>query len=156
MTKRNFSILTIAAAILAASSASAQERGLYASIKLFDVHRALSNMTLTSPRVTDRTQDPKSINTLNGSLSLGHQYDSPFRAEVEYTLPSSARYVGRWAPFNANDNVLHTRTQRLMLNGYAHFPVGQQLSLYGMLGVGAAVTRTSGWQTRPHLVGCER
>lgn len=149
MKKHSISGLVIAAAILAAGPVSAQEPGLYSGIKVFDSQRDLSNMKLTSPRVTSRTQDPKSIDAINGSLSLGYQLSSPFRVEVEYTLPSSARYVGRWAPFNANDNVLRTRTQRLMLNGYAQFPVGQRLSLYGMLGVGAAVTKTSGWQTRP-------
>lgn len=142
----------LAATALAAGPASAEEQGLYGAIKLFDADRQLSNMTLTSPRVTHRTQDPKSSASLNGSLSLGYQYDSPFRAELEYTLPSSARQVGRWAPFTANDNVLHTRTQRLMLNGYASLPVTPRLSLYGMLGAGAAVTTASGWQTRPERV----
>lgn len=149
MTKRIISGLLVAATVWAATTAAAQEQGLYGSVKLLDAQRQLSNMTLTSPRVTYRTQDPKSTHPLNGSLGLGYQYQSPFRIELEYTLPSDARYVGRWAPFIANDNVLYTRTQRLMLNGYASWPLTQNLSLYGMLGAGVAVTTTSGWQTRP-------
>ena len=149
MTKHIISGLLLATTILAAATASAQEQGFYGTIKVFETHRQLSNMKLTSPRVTYRTQDPKTVDGLNGSLGLGYQYASPFRAELEYTLPSSARYVGRWAPFTANDNVLYTRSQRLMLNGYAQWPVAQRLSLYGMLGAGVAATTTSGWQTRP-------
>lgn len=132
-----------------AATAAPQEQGLYGTIKLFDADRQLSDMTLTSPRVTRRTQHPKSAHSPNGSLGLGYQYQSPFRTELEYSLPSDARHVGRWAPFTANDNVLHTRTQRLMLNGYASWPLARNLSLYGMLGTGVAVTTASGWQTRP-------
>lgn len=149
MTKHLISGLLLAATTLAAGTVYAQEQGLYGTVKLFEDHRQLSNMKLTSPRVTYRTQDPKTTHGLNGSLGLGYQYASPFRIELEYMLPSSARYVGRWAPFTANDNVLHTRTQRLVLNGYAQWPVTERLSLYGMLGAGVAVTKTSGWQTRP-------
>lgn len=149
MTRQTILKSSLAAMILAAAPAFAQDQGFYGSIKVFDAYRQLSNMKLTSPRVAGRTQDPKSIRTPNGSLSLSYQYDSLFRAEVEYTLPSSARFVGRWAPFTANDNVLNTRTQRLMLNGYVHWPLAQRISLFGMLGAGLAMTRTSGWQTRP-------
>ncbi|MBT2117404.1 outer membrane beta-barrel protein [Dyella sp. LX-66] len=149
MRKRIISSLLLTAAVTATATAAPRAQGLYGTIKLFDVDRQLSDMTLTSPRVTHRTQDPKSTRSLNGSLGLGYQYQSPLRIELEYTLPSDARYVGRWAPFTANDNVLYTRTQRLMLNGYASWPLTRNLSLYGMLGAGVAVTTASGWQTRP-------
>ena len=68
-----------------AATAAPQEQGPSGTIKLFDSDRQLSDMTLTSPRVTHRTQHPKSAHSLNGSLGLGYQYQSPFRTELEYS-----------------------------------------------------------------------
>ena len=145
----SFALLAMAAT---ASAAETSRHYFYANTTLLGARRQLHDMTLTSPRVTRRIQAPQSADRVSGSLGVGYQLAQPFRLELEYTLPSTGNFTGRWAPFAADDNVLQTKTQRLMMNGYVRWPLGERLSIYGMFGVGVALISAKGWQTRRERV----
>jgi opacity protein-like surface antigen len=139
----------LAIALLATSSAAIAESDVYTSIKLLGSRKQVADMTLTSPRVNDRITRPQSVDRLNGSIAVGYAFSPAYRLELEYTLPSTGDFVARWAPFVDNDNVLQARSQRLMINGYRHWAVGETTTFYGMAGIGQALIRAQGWQTRP-------
>lgn len=108
--------LSFALLLAATASPATQAEGWYGSAKLNSARQDLANALLTSPRVTARVDGPNSQNVhrpLRGRLRSGS-----WRLEGEYTLPGNSTFKSYWAPFNANVNSLHTRSQRLMLNGY--------------------------------------
>ncbi|HEX7814279.1 outer membrane protein [Dyella sp.] len=144
----DFRIVALGLGMLFSVPVVAQE-GFYVSGKLLGVQRPMTDMTLTSPRVSHRVTSPQDARRFNGSLAAGMTFAKAYRAELEYTLPSTGQYVARWAPFVNNDNRLKTRAQRLMVNVYRDWAVSPHLSIHGMAGVGGAWIRADGWQTRP-------
>ncbi|OPA83395.1 porin [Pseudomonas fluorescens] len=119
----------------------------YGSAKLNSARQNLSSALLTSPRVTHRVDAPDSSKAFVASFALGYAFTDGWRLEGEYTLPNSSTFESHWAPFNANVNSLHARSQRLMLNGYKDIPINSWLSFYGMAGVGVARIDSQGYQT---------
>ena len=104
-----FKWFILGAAWIASAPVMAQE-GFYVGAKLLGVARPMTDMTLTSPRVTNRITSPDDAHRINGSLAAGFGFAQNYRAELEYTLPSTGTYVARWSPFVNNDNLLKTRT----------------------------------------------
>lgn len=136
-------------ALFATSSVALADDGFYVGAKLLGARRQVSDMTLTSPRVTNRINTPDAVNRLNGSIAAGYTFAEEYRAELEYTLPSTGNYVARWNPFINNDNVLQTRSSRLMVNAYRDWSITEKTSFYVMVGAGGTLVRAKGWQTTP-------
>ena len=138
--------LSFALLLAATASPTTQAEGWYGSAKLNSARQDLANALLTSPRVTARVDGPNNAKTFTGSFAAGYALREGWRLEGEYTLPGNSTFKSYWAPFNANVNSLHTRSQRLMLNGYKDIPITPWLSFYSMAGVGVARIDANGTQ----------
>jgi len=138
--------LFFALLLAATASPTTQAEGWYGSAKLNSARQDLANALLTSPRVTARVDGPNNAKTFTGSFAAGYTLREGWRLEGEYTLPGNSTFKSYWAPFNANVNSLHTRSQRLMLNGYKDIPITPWLSFYSMAGVGVARIDANGTQ----------
>lgn len=125
----------------------AQAEGWYGSAKLNSARQNLSSALLTSPRVSNQVAAPDSSKTFTPAFAVGYTFADGWRLEGEYTMPGSADFKSRWAPFDANVNSLQADSTRLMLNGYKDIPINDWLSFYGMAGVGVAQVDAQGYQT---------
>lgn len=120
------------------------EKGFYIGANALGVRQDVKKMEgfpFDNQRDTNQNSAKKSF--LNGSLSIGYQWNSAFRSELEYLFPHSQRHQGR-ASHLAGDSYQEVKTQRLMWNNYLSTPLGDALSFYGMAGVGIAQVTTSG------------
>lgn len=123
--------------------------GFYSSLKIQDSRQTLSEALLTSPRVDNRIASPEVNKRTAGSFAFGYVFDDYLRMEAEYTTRTNGDYKSYWSPFNANVNTMQVSSERLMLNGYASYPLSPTLSLYGMAGVGTALITSEGYQSTP-------
>lgn len=137
------------ASLLAVASAPAFADNYYGALRLQNAEHTLANAKLTSPRVDDRISSPDRDYDLNGSIALGYAYSNGWRIEGEYTAHKKSHFDSYWSPFDANVNRMKVESQRVMLNGFKHLDVGNDVSVYAMAGVGMAKVSANGYQSNP-------
>lgn len=72
---------------------------------------------------------------VSGSVAGGYQFDDIFRVELEYVVPKSNEFT---SSFGADFNAHKIKSQRLMMNAYASYPVSNEFAVYGSAGLGYA------------------
>lgn len=121
----------------------------YGALRLQSADQKLNSADLTSPRVDQRISSPSRDADLGGSLAIGYGFADGWRLEGEYTIKKDSKFDSYWAPFDANVNRMEVSSQRFMVNGFKDFAVTDQISVYGMAGMGVAHIRSEGYQTNP-------
>ena len=146
-TRLHFLSVLLLAASTSSFSAEGNTSDFYGTLRLnatqFKAHDMASS---ARPGLGQFVPGDGSNTAVNGSVALGYQLPSNWRAEVEYTLPKRNEFTSGSTSFPTSFNHHQIRSQRLMLNAYKDFPLNPQFSLYGTAGVGVAHLRSTGWQ----------
>lgn len=142
--RKHFSALALVIAALGANQALADN--YYGSIKLQQSAQALKNADLTSPRVDYRLDNPGINRSPAASIAIGKRLAEDWRLEAEYTTLQHSSFDTHWSPFDANVNRMKVKSQRLMVNAYRDFAIGEKVSVYGTLGMGIAHIDSQGYQ----------
>lgn len=136
----NMKIRALLASMLllgAASSAQAEiTKGFYAGANLIGAKQKAKDMDESIHTPNDqfaKHKDDKSF--VSGSIAGGYQFDDIFRVELEYVVPKKNEFT---SSFGNDFNAQKIKSQRLMVNTYASYPVADDFSVYGAVGLGYA------------------
>lgn len=139
-------LLAFSANGAAADTQANAGEGYYGSVKLLQTSQSVSNMENTSPRLIRVIDGPDTAHKTSGSLAVGYQFGNGWRTEAEYSLKRNVTFDSYWAPFDLNVNRFQVSSQRLMLNVYRDFALGNGFSAFATLGLGLASVDAQGWQ----------
>lgn len=139
--------LASAPAMAQDSSNAAQKEGYYASLKLLRGELEAKNMaTSARPGIGAFVAGDNQERFTNGSIAGGYQFGNGWRVEGEYTASKDAEFTSGSTRFPTSFNHHKVDAQRIMLNGYRDFALGNNFSLYATLGLGVARVESDGWQ----------
>ncbi len=118
------------------------ETGFYAGANVLGIRQEAKKMgesRLPGNEVVKK--GAKHSNSINGSVAAGYQFDDIFRVELEYVLPQSKNYNNLTESDFYQQKI---KSQRLMVNSYLSYKLKDDLSLYGVAGVGYARLKSTG------------
>lgn len=121
--------------------------GFYAGANVIGAKHKAKNMEDSLPQTYNFTKEKDHRSYAGGSIAGGYKFDDIFRVELEYVFPKSNEYT------SANGQQMNhhkIKSQRLMVNAIASYPINEQFSVYGAAGLGYAKLKSTGWQTMPH------
>ena len=140
--------VALASMLLLGAVASAEidiTKGFYAGANIIGAKHKAKDMGDSIPH-DNFTKKKDSKNFVSGSIAGGYQFDDIFRVELEYVFPKSNEYT------SANGTQMNhhkIKSQRLMLNAIASYPINEQFAVYGAAGLGYAKLKSTGWNTDP-------
>lgn len=125
----------------------------YLSLRVQSAQQGIGAQQAYSPRAAGIVHGPTGDVSLGGALALGVEGPDGWRAEIEYTAPSTAGFNTQWRfrnPANGfvgqSTNVVELRSQRMMFNLYKDFALGRGLSVSGGVGLGWSRIEAAGYQ----------
>lgn len=128
MKKAVAAVLLLTAAVTSAAPARAAEKGFYIGANAgFTRTSAISGI------------DPSKVTGGLFSLLGGYQFNKYLAGEIQYAYLGKAEYTD--LTFNSNGGSASTRTHSFSVNAVGTWPIQDEFSLYGKLGL--AVNRTS-------------
>ncbi|MGL5523073.1 MAG: outer membrane protein [Aeromonas veronii] len=135
------------AAISGQSFADNALQGYYGSLKLLHIEQSAENMDTSSrPSVGSFVSGNEKENLFNGAIAAGYQFGNGWRTEGEYVFKKKSEYTSGSTNFSNSFNHHIVDVQRLMLNAYRDYALGNNFSIYGTLGLGIAKVESDGWQ----------
>lgn len=120
-------------------------KGFYAGANIIGAKHKAKDMGDSVPN-NEFSQKKTSKSFVSGSIAGGYQFDDIFRVELEYVFPKSNEYT---SANGAQMNHHKIKSQRLMLNAVASYPINEQFSVYGAAGLGYAKLKSTGWNSNP-------
>ncbi|UNM95450.1 porin family protein [Ignatzschineria rhizosphaerae] len=127
----------------AVSSAQAEiTKGFYAGVNLIGAKQKAKDMDDSIHAAGgqfEKHKDNKSFVT--GSIAGGYKFDDIFRVELEYVIPKKNEFT---SSFGTDFNTHKIKSQRLMVNAYASYPINDDFSVYGSAGLGYARLTSKG------------
>lgn len=122
-------------------------QGYYGSLKLLHVEQSAKSMDTSSrPGVGSFVSGNERENFFNGAIAAGYQFGNGWRTEGEYVFKKNSEYTSGSTIFANSFNHHIVDVQRLMLNAYRDYTLGNNFSIYGTLGLGIAKVESDGWQ----------
>ncbi len=136
----------LASALLlgAVSNAEAEiTKGFYAGANLIGAEHKAKDMedSIRPNGVFTKEKDKKKF--VSGSIDAGYKFDDIFRVELEYVFPKKNEFISSQAGSFAHHKI---KSQRLMVNAYASYPINEQFAVYGTAGIGYARLKSTGYQ----------
>lgn len=120
-------------------------KGFYAGENIIGAKHKAKDMGDSIPH-NDFTKKKDSKSFVSGQIAGGYQFDDIFRVELEYVFPKSNEYT---SANGAQMNHHKIKSQRLMMNAIASYPINEQFSVYGAAGLGYAKLKSTGWNSTP-------
>lgn len=133
--------------VASGSALAAGGQGYYAAASLQRAEQTAKEMnTSARPGVGEFVNGIDKDTHYNGSIAAGYQYGNGWRTEGEYVFKKKSEYTSGSTLFANSFNHHKVEAQRLMLNVYRDYQLGDNIAVYGTLGLGIARVESSGWQ----------